>query len=206
MSAKDSKLRWGPHHLNLNVICAVDVRVGGESPETSDLLEVCFMPLNHSYRPHQEFAPFNICIKPSYPVDLKTARLSKDRFQEQFLTSAFEAVKAVELLEHWWSAIRARPNNQLVCMAWDWTRVQPWLRYWLDPIYSEIISESHRDLVSLLNFINDREDYYGEEPPYKAPTLQQLITRSNVQLIDRNSLLANCKAMSDCYRYLLHNR
>lgn len=206
MPIKDSKLRYGPTHTNLNMICALDIRVGGLDPLTSDLLEVCIMPLNHSYRPHQEFPPFNICIRPSFLVDLKIASLNKDRFQEQFVESINDVVKVEELLNYWWGNIRVKPDKRIIPLVWDWPEKKKWLQHWLGETYSEIFHESYRDALPLLNFINDREDYRGEEPPYKFPTFDQLIVRSGMTLLQRNSLMANCKALSDCYRYLLHQR
>lgn len=206
MPLQDAKLNYGPIHTNNNMICAVDIRVGGLDPTLSDLLEICVMPMNHSYRPHAEFAPFNLSIKPSFLVDLKVAKISKPVLEEQFLYSAIDAIKAAELFEHWWTQIRVRPNKQIICLTWDWPTKKPWLKYWLDTAFEELFTESYRDLLPMLNFINDREDFFGNDIPYKVPSFSQLVFRSGLTLLSRNSLLANCKAMSDCYRYLLHQR
>jgi hypothetical protein len=206
MSAKDSKLRYGPHHTNLNMIVAIDIRVGGEDVLCSDLLEVCAMPLNHSYKPHPEFPPFNLPIKPSYPVDLKIAGLSRERFADEFLSSAHDAIKVGELFCTWWKAIRPKPDKKIIPFVWDWHRVQPWLDFWLGGEYLEIFHETHRELMSVMHFLNDREDYYGNDIFYKMQTFGNVVTNSGTELLMRNNLMANCKALSDCYRSMLHKR
>lgn len=206
MSAKDSKLWYGPHHLNLNVLVVIDIRVGGTDPLQSDLLEICAMPLNHSYRPHQDFPPFHLPIKPSFQVDLKVANLGRARFNEEFANSAHEAIKVAELFIAWWRGIRAKPDKKIVPVVWDWPRIKPWLEFWLDGSYFEIFAETHRDIMSVMHFINDRADYRGEEVRYASQSFGGMVSRSGFELMERNSLMANCKAISDCYRHMLHNR
>lgn len=206
MSAKDSKLHYGPHHLNLNVMVAIDIRVGGTDPLTSDLLEICAMPLNHSYRPHPSFPPFHLPIKPSFQVDLKVANLGKARFMEEYANSAHEAIKVAELFATWWRAIRVKPDKQIVPVIWDWPRIKPWLEFWLDGAYLEIFAETHRDIMSVMHFINDRDDYRGDPIRYVVQTFSGMVSRSNCELLERNSLMANCKALSDVYRFMLHER
>src|ERR1700744_364552 len=137
MPAKDSKLRFGPMHTNGNVIVAFDIRVGGTDPFNSDLLEVCFMPLNHSYRPHPEFGPFNLCLRPSYPVDKKIAHLSLSRLETEFISSPTDAISGAELFGHWWRGIRPGPENKMQFLCWDWASKKPWLESWLEGDYLE---------------------------------------------------------------------
>ncbi len=203
MGKQDAKLRWGPNHLNSDMIVALDIRVGGEQPYNSDLLEVCFMPLNHSYKPHPEFAPFNIRIRPDFDVDNKIAGIDKQTLKTEHVMPADQVCN---LLEAWWSAIRAKPSNKMCILCWDWPTKKPWIEHWLTGSYSELIAESYRDSLPLLNFVNDRSDYRGEEVTYKQPTFSQLVTRSGYKLIARNSLMANCLALSESYRFILHQR
>lgn len=206
MPLVDAKLNWGPIHANSNVLCVIDIRTGGTDPRESDLLEVCFLPLNHSYKPHPEFPMFNIRMRPSYPVDLKQARLSKDKLVD-FKESPLDSIKGGEVFEAWTERLALKEHKKIIPVAWNWIEIQPWIKFWLgDLTYEHYIHESHRDLLVLLNFINDREDYFGSEPPYKHPTFGQLLGRSGVKLFDRNSLPANCVALSECYRHILQNR
>lgn len=207
MPLQDAKLRWGPMHANSNVICAIDIRTGGIDPLESDLLEVCFLPLNHSYKPHDEFTLFNLRIRPSFPVNLKYARLNREVFKTDFLESPHDGIKSAELFEYWTERLELKQHKKILPLCWNWAEVKPWLKHWLGLTYDAFIHpESVRDLSTLLNFINDREDYYGNDIPYKQPTFDQLVKRSEVKLFDRNSLTANCLAMSECYRVILHNR
>jgi hypothetical protein len=206
MSAKDSKLYYGPTHTNLNVIVALDIRVGGNDPYNSDLLEVCAMPLNHSYRPHADFAPFYLRIKPTFPVDLKIAKLGGLRFEEEYLASPTDGINAAELFGIWWKNFRPNPEKKIEILTWDWSSKRKWIEAWLDGEYMEYISSNYRDLEPLLNFINDREDYHGGMAKYPVQKFTALMHYSGIEILDRNSLMSNCKAMSDAYRYLLHQR
>ena len=195
-------MNYGPIHTNSNVICAIDIRVGGIDPIQSDILEVCFLPLNHSYRPHPTITPFNIRMRPSFLVDLKIAKIGRPELSE-FEGSMFDQITGCELFERWWENIRHQENKLIMPLVWNWTYIKPWLDNWLGSTYHHYIHDSYREMMSLLNFMNDRADFHGDEPPYKQPTLAQLFCRSDVKLIDRNSLIANCKGYSDVYRYLL---
>jgi hypothetical protein len=199
----DAKLNWGPIHTNSNVICAVDVRVGGEDATNSDLLEVCFLPLNHSYRPHENFVLFNPKIRPSWKVDKKLARLSNDALEE-YKQSSFDSVTARTAFEQWCEhSLKLKHNKKVLPLVWDWTSKKPFIEMWLQSSFGDLIHDSVRDMLPVLNFMNDRADFWGDEIIYKHPTFEQLVKRSEVELIDRNSLGANCKALSDVYRYLL---
>jgi hypothetical protein len=206
MPMKDSKLNYGPMHLNNNILVAIDIRVGATQPLMGDLLEVCFMPLNHSYRPHPEFTPFNLTMKPNFPVDLKVAGLNKPRFDEQYVVGGLDSIKVAELALDWWRRIRAKPDKRLVPVVWDWPSKKPWLEYWLDGEYLEIFADTHRDIMSVMHFLNDRDDYHGTDIRYKVGGFTNLVKGSGLDLIDRNSLMSNCKAISDVYRYMLHQR
>jgi hypothetical protein len=189
------------------MICAVDIRVGGSDPLVSDLLEICILPLNHSYKPHEEFPPFNVSMRPSFLVDLKVARLNKDRFREQFEQSLLDQIKGVELFEYWWNMIRIKEQKKIIVLTWDWPVVKPWLQNWLgDHNFEYNFHETYRDLVPLMNFLNDREDYYGNPVKFVIPTFENVAKRSGHTLIDRNSLVANCVAMSHMYRKFLADR
>jgi hypothetical protein len=201
---KDSKLAWGPEHLNHNVIVAFDIRRGGTDMFSSDLLEVCFMPLNHSYRPHAEFLPFNMRMKPSFPVDLKHARLSRPALEE-FLT-ALPSDQVADLLEHWWKQIREKPEKRAVLLGHDMIYKIPWVQHWLGTLYPEIFHETYRDVTSLMHFLNDRDDYRGDPVRYKQANWRDFCKSSNAPLLDRNSLLLNCKSLSDGYRWMLDQR
>lgn len=204
MPRKDSKLRWGPEHLNHNVIVAFDIRCGGSDPLLADLLEVCFMPLNHSYRPHPEFLPFNMRMKPSFPVDLKRARMSRPVLDEYLTAIASDQV--ADLLERWWAGIREKPDKKAVLLGHDVIHKLPWISHWLGGLYLEIFHETYRDVTSLMHFLNDRADYRGDPVRYKQASWSDFCKSSNAELIDRNSLMANCKSLSDGYRWLLDQR
>lgn len=203
---KDAKLRYGPMHTNLDMIVAIDIRVGTDNHEMGDLLEICAMPLNHSYKPHQEFPPFHLPIKPSFQVDLKIANLSKPKFMEEFAHSAHDAIKVRELFETWWGAIRAKPDKKIIPLVYDWPKKLPWISYWLGGSFEEIFSDTHRDIMSVMHFLNDRDDYRGDAVRYKVYGFSAMVNYSGQELLERNSLMANCKALSDVYRFMLHNR
>lgn len=198
-----SKLSYGPVHVNNNVICAVDIRVGGIDPHQSDLLEVCFLPVNHSYKIHEHFIMFNAKIRPSWPVDAKVAKLGKEALAT-FRVASQDAVTARSMFEKWCEyTLQLKKYKKIMPLCWDWARIEPYLRIWLGSSYEELIHDSVRDMLSVLNFVNDRSDFWGEEVPFKHPTIGQFIVRSDIDLIERNSLPANCDALIKSYYQVL---
>jgi hypothetical protein len=197
-------LSWGPVHANNNVICAIDIRVGGDDPLRSDLLEVCFLPVNHSYKIHPHFLMFSAKIRPAWPVDGKIARLNQEALAT-FVTSSQDGVTARSMFERWCEqTLQLKKHKKVLPLVWNWARMVPYLQLWLGSSYEDLIyHESVRDLLAVLNFINDRNDFWGEEVPFKHPRFGEIVNRNDVELIERNSLSANCDAMIKAYNQLL---
>lgn len=205
MPANDTKLRWGPIHVNSNIICAIDIRIGGENPIGSDLLEVVCIPLNHSYKMHREFKMFQVKIRPSWRVDRKLARLNEHIFRE-YEQSPHDAIGSFSLFEYWVKeTLELKENKKLIPLVWDWGSVKPWIEMWCggSETFNYYFHESVRDMLPVLNFINDRCDFWGEDVKFKHPTMYQLLERNEVSLIDKNSCPANCKALIDAHYQML---
>lgn len=196
------KLLHGPEHVNCNLICAIDIRVGGTDPMTCDMLEICVLPLSHSFKVSSDFGLFHTKIQPSWPVDRKLAGISNEVMPEYL--SAPDSVLALELFETWFLQLGLPKHKKIMPLTWDWGFTQPYLKIWMTGRnYGDFIHESVRDCLPLLNYVNDRQSLMGEEVKFKHPTFGQLTTRTDVELIERNSVLANAKALSDAYRYIL---
>lgn len=196
------KLLHGPEHVNNNLICAIDIRVGGTDPMTSDLLEICVLPLNHSFKVSVDFGLFHTKIQPAWPVDRKVSGLGKEALVEH--TSAPDSVLALEMFERWFFELNLPKHKKIMPLVWDWSHVFPYLKIWMPGSnFGDFIHESVRECLPLLNYVNDRQSLMGQEVTFKHPTFGQLCARSGVEHIERNSVLSNCKALSDAYRHIL---
>lgn len=206
MSFKESKCRWGPEHVNSNVICAVDIRVGGTDPSTCDLLEICFIPVNHSYKMHTEFNLFNVRIRPCWPVDGRVAKLNIEA-RSEFEKSSNDAHGAYTMFEYWCeTTLELKNQKKILPLCYDWSYIKPFLKYWMgDDGLAHYIGDSIRDVQSMMNFANDRHAFWGDEVPYPIIRESQLYSRSNIPLIEKNSLLANCKGLIDVYGQTLRS-
>lgn len=201
MAFKDSKLMWGPEHVNSNVICAIDVRVGGTDPSCSDLLEVCLIPVNHSFKMSKEFNLFSLKIRPSWRVDRKVARLNADNIGE-YETSIHDAIGSFGLFEHWCEhTLQLKHNKRIMPLCWDWSLIRPFLKTWMgeEGFATNVDETGLRELVTTMNFVNDRHSFWGDEVPYPIIKEGQMCARSGVALIDKNSMTSNCKAYIDWY-------
>lgn len=196
--------RWGPIHCNNNVICAIDVRTGGPNSERADLLEICFLPVNHSFQVSKDFSLFHLKFRPVWPVDKKYAQINDDVLNQHKM-SCFDAAKGYELFERWFvDTLGMKQHKKIMPLVWNYETVRPWLKAWMGDFGFEYhIHENYRDCMSLLNWWNDRHAYFGEEVPYKHPTFGQLVTRSGVKLVERNSVPSNCKALVECYHHMV---
>lgn len=199
-----SKLAYGPVHANNNVICAIDIRVGGEDADSSDLLEVCFMPVNHSYKVHDKFLMFNAKIRPVWPVDNRIAKVNQERLKD-FETTLFDSVTARSMFEKWCeNTLQLKRGKKVMPLVWDWERMTPFLKNWLGSSYPDYIEEKVvRDVRSVMHFINDRHAFWGEEIFFKKVQFTNFINRSDLEFIEKNSLTSNCRALLDGYRELL---
>lgn len=199
-----SHFKWGPVHTNDNVLCAIDIRVGGNRPSVSDLLEVTFLPLNHSYKLSPEMKMFQVKIRPSWKVDNKFAGLNATTLKD-YTGSSFDSVSSFALFERWVvDTLELKPGKKIMPLVWDWSRVRPYLQNWMgDETFDYYMHESVRDGMTVLNFLNDRWDFWGESPEFKAPTFGQFIVRSGIELIEKNSVTANAMALIEVYRQQL---
>lgn len=198
-----NKLAYGPVHANNNVICAIDIRTGGTDPLRSDLLEVCFLPVSHSYKIHPRFIMFNLKIRPAWQVDTKVAKLSKESLLS-FQLASQDSVTSRGMFEKWCEqSLLLKKYKKVMPLCWDWARIEPWLRIWLGSSFDDLIEDSVRDLMAVRNFINDRSDFWGDEIPFPKPQFSNLVSRNDLELIERNSLPANCDAIIRTYYQLL---
>lgn len=197
-------MRWGPAHLNANILCAVDIRVGGDDPFTSDLLEICVLPISCTYKVSPHFTLFNVKMRPNWPIDQRLAGLS-DPDVKDYKQSGVQSEAARGMFERWFThTLQPMKHKKIMPLVWDWAAQKPWLKLWLGSSFDEIFHENVRDCMTLLNFINDRYDKWGDKDvPFKQPTFTQLLTRQEITLIERNSVLANCKALQEAYYNLL---
>lgn len=198
-----SQLFWGPTHTNCNVICAIDIRVGGDDPVSSDLLEIAVLPVNHSYKLHPVLKMFQVKIRPAWKVDRKVAKLSSTNIGD-FLTSSFDSVGAFALFERWVRDMEMKSGKKLIPLVWDWGHVKPRLQNWMGELsFDHYFLNAPRDCVSVLNFMNDRSHLWGEDQEFKHPTFAQFLTHTGTELIDTNSVTSNAKALIDAYRKVL---
>lgn len=203
MSNRGQKINFGPVHNNANLTCAIDIRVGGSDPNCSDLLEVAFLPLDAKYKLHTEFKPFQLKMRPSWPVDKKVAKLNATNIKD-YETSPFDQIGGQGLFTRWADSLELRTRKKIIPLVWDWAKVQPYLKMWLgDLTFEHYIFKNSRDLMTVINFINDRGDYWGDEIPFKILKRTNMFTRLNVQLIDENSVVANALAMIESYNLML---
>ena len=200
----NGKFKWGPTHTNNNVICAIDIRVGGERPQNSDVLEVAFLPLNHSFKLSPEMKMFQVKIRPSWKVDSKVAGLNAVTIKD-YTSSPFDGISSFALFERWVeTTLELKPGKKIMPLVWDWARLKPYLQNWMgDETFDHYIHESVRDGMTVLNFLNDRWDVWGESPEFKQPTFSQFCTRSGVELIEKSSMSANAMALIEVYRQQL---
>lgn len=202
-TGKAGDLRWGPGHCNKNVLCAIDIRVGGTDPGMSDLLELAILPVSHSYGVHQEFKLFHLKMRPSWPVDGKVAGINKEGLQE-FMDQPFDTIGGFSMFEAWVERLGLRRGKGLMPLCWDWAFVKPFLKMWMgEENFNHYINPNVRDLQTVLNVVNDRYFFWHEPVPIVHPKRQTLYHRLGVELIDKNSCVAQCKGMVDAYKTLL---
>jgi hypothetical protein len=189
------KYEYGPEHTNSNVICAIDIRTGGPDPTCSDLLEVAFLPVDHSFRFNSSFNLFHVKIRPEWPVDKKYARLSEEKLKE-YTYGCPDSVTARTRFEKWTEeTVKLKKYKKIMPLVWDWSSIKPFIQNWLGSSFDDLVHESVRDMLSTLNFMNDRYSYWGEEVIFKHPQFGQLLARMKLGLIETNSVTANCMGL-----------
>lgn len=143
-------------------------------------------------------------MKPDFPND--ETELTKAH-QEKYTSAVYDSAAGFQMFEVWVeSVLQLKRHKKIQPLVWNWAIVRPLLRRWMGELsFDHYIQDTPRDLNTLLNYVNDRHDIWGETVPYVHPTPGQLFNRSGVKLIDKN-LTSVCKGYADVYKLLLTQR
>lgn len=198
MPAQDAKLNWGPMHVNSNLIAAIEIRTDGRN-----ILEFCAVPVNHSYERHKKLPPFHIKMRPSWAVDLKVAKLSKEVYKAEYATAILDQVDGRTQFERWCEdIIKLKANKKIMPLTFHWSNKQPVIAEWLGESFKDLVHPQVRDLASLQPFVQDRADFWGGEADIKSTEINAAFNFLHVEL-DRNDIPMRALAIIEAYQKLL---
>ncbi len=193
MPSQDDALFFGPQHLNSNVMCAIDAKF-----DDCNMVEIAFIPMNHSYQVHSTFVPLHLTMRPAFPIDRDRIKGNLDELNMRTL----DMVTGAGMFEHWCKQF-LKFNKKLQPVVYNWAGLHTALYQWLGMSYEECIANEPRDLKTLFNFLKDRMDFWGQSEGHLGNTLSSCLKRIGVDMFDRNSVLANAKGIIEGYSKLL---
>jgi hypothetical protein len=174
-------------------MCAIDAKF-----DDLNMLEVAFIPMNHSYQIHNHFMPLHLCMRPAFPVDRKKIKTPIKELE----TRTMDMVTGSGMVEHWCKQFLER-GKKLQPVVYNWAGLHVALHQWMGLSYEECISNEPRDLKTLFNFLKDRMDFWGQSEGHLGNTLRSCLAHIGIDTFDRNSVLANAKGIIDGYQKLL---
>lgn len=191
MPLQDAKLNYGPMHVNGNTIVAIDIVTDGLS-----VLETTMYPLNHSYKADITKSPCYLKMRPAIPLDLTKITAT---YAKQSMQHLLDAVDGRTYFENWVDRVlNLKYGKKVMFVAWDWASIKPVLQMWLGSSFDELVHETVRDVNSIMNFLRDRMDAWGEDLGVRHDKFSGTLKAFNVQRVD-NTSAGNARALAELY-------
>lgn len=174
--------------LNHHLMCAVDIETTGTRPGWHEIIQIAFLPLNNKLEPHQDKQVFECLIKPRYPEriadDLPYGMAGNVKKAQ---LSGFDRDVALDIFDLWYTNLKLPERKRIIplafCYQFDIAFLQEWMGH---ENYAARIDSRTRDLQTVVQFLNDRADWHGQEYPFQKErlTLNEVCKLAGVPLDD----------------------
>lgn len=184
-------------HLNHNLLVATDCETTGLDPEYHEIIQVCFLPLDSRLNPHPDHKIFEMFIRPEHPERADVKIPSKAALTEA-LKTGFPAHVVFELFEHWFSSLNLPEERRIVPLAYNWAFENVFYRAWMGAdAVNQYFDSRARDLFLVIQWLNDRADWDGEEYPFQKQNMKLRTVAKKLGVPVEDHRLHD--AVYDCY-------
>lgn len=194
-------------HLNMNLLCCVDVETTGLDFSRHEILQICILPLGPDLIPTREFPFFYVKIKPEKIEEIDDGALKLHRrLVTDCLLHGMERWSAVARLEEWFSRLKIPPRKSIVPLGCNYGGFdRDFLREFLGgpASYRGIFRDDYRDVMLAALHHNDLADWHTERCPFPKVNLRYLASQLGIQHIGRHDAMSDCIITAEVYRRMM---
>lgn len=201
-----------PHfkaHINMNgnIMAAVDVETTGLDATKHDIIQIAVVPLDSTYRPNPNIAPFVYKIAPRIDrlkyVEKKANRVHGFDLADM-VRSCPDCWTVSDRLVEWFDKLPLGMDKRLVPLGHNYSFDRQFIIEWLGPLsYDRMFSYHYRDSMHLALSINDACDIHAEPAAYTRYGLGDLCRFHKVENLKAHDALCDCLATAELYRRMI---
>src|SRR5262245_48167435 len=170
-------------HLNSNLLCALRISKSGPRPRYHDLIEICVIPVNSTWRPMTTIMPFYQMIQPKRKENIEDASLATVNREELYhiCEHGIDAYAALDLFDMWFENLMLKTRKKISLLVSNWGEDREFVLDWVQPEgYAQYFDHRIRDVSVAALYANDKADSRAEPVPYPKTHLQYLCSQLKV--------------------------
>jgi DNA polymerase III epsilon subunit-like protein len=113
------------------------------------------------------------------------------------------------LFEHWWGRLNMPFNKRIVPLGFAVSTFDlPFIRDWMgDTAFGEYFHGFPRDVLQVVNFLNDVSDFHAEQTPFNKFKLKEVARAVGVEVFesDTHAALYDAYLAAEVYKKLLNH-
>jgi hypothetical protein len=191
------------HHLNGNIMCAIDIETTGSVVGTHDIWQIAVVPLDSFYKPIFSPLPFTTILRPHNKEESERKYVSQENLSRAVLRGN-DPYKAGDVFEKWFINLNLPDGKKIMPLAHDWCFKKPFIENWLfTGLYRSFFHDWYRDLIPVSLYANDSAEDSIEQVPYPKSLFSFLMARLQVEWKENADCMAHCVALAEGYKRAL---
>lgn len=194
-------------HVNMNLLCAIELLTTGIDPNVHDICEVALIPLNNRIQIADEVPPLCIQMVPWNVEPGKKYRLKRDTLL-QYAQNGVPPTTGASIFEAWFDDLPfTRRNHKIMPLAYNWPMKRLFIEKWLGHHHCrKFFHLQYRDILSTGIYLNDRDTFRNEFPKHPKVTLAYLGNCREVEVDERTDPMEKCLAIAEIYKRMVGMR
>lgn len=188
----------GPHNLNGNIPCAVDVETTGLLAGYDEIIQIAAVPLDQNFEPEGKF--FYLNMLPDNPDRLTEEAQKKHGISLDDLSGCVTQSRGIELFDEFFHKLGLPIGKKLVPIAHNWAFERGFLIHWLGLDGINYVFHPHpRDTMLMAAMINDLYTWHGRKYPFSKLNLTSMCNKFDIKLDNAHNALADSIATAKLY-------
>lgn len=182
----------------------IHLKVTGQDPNKTDLLEICAIPLDEFYDRDRDAPFFHLLMHSRHPgtYEPKLANLNNVDVKKIY-TGACDYYDGGGLFTEWLFDL-TKDLGKVQLVGFDLQHQHRWLKDFLtETIYAKYISDVDRDLLQLIGYINDKSNLAHQRIPLGGFTLESLAYQLDIEFELKGDCVLTADLIIKLYKRML---
>lgn len=197
-----------PWFIHGSQIVSLDVETTGLDPMLHEIFQIACVALDYRYRPRPDVKKFVMAMKPESPENIDYEGILKAGYSRKKLNLytmyGLSQQEGVEHFKSWIADLELPPNRKICPLAINWPFDKPFIQHWLgESLFHNLFHPHVRDLIPVVQFINDLFYMRGLDVPYRQANLSYLCKKLEVENQEHHDALNDAVVTAEVYRRLV---